>query len=150
LIPDALVALWRRLAAPPVPAASPPAHRAPPPGRSVIDAFNARFTVTDILGEHGYRVPRRGKGRRLVAPTSESRVPGCVVLASGKVYSHHAADPLAGPHAHDAFSAYATLQHGGDVRAAVKAAAGLLGLDRDAPELSALDRRTLARARGKA
>jgi hypothetical protein len=130
LIPDALVTLWQRLAAPPVPAALPPARREPPPGGSVITRFNAMYTVTQILEEHGYRVPRRGGGGRLRAPGSETHAPGLVILSNGKAYSHHAADPLAGPHAHDAFSCFTILEHGGDVRAAVKAAAKLLELSR--------------------
>ena len=130
LIPDALVTLWQRLAAPPVSATFPPACRDLPPGGSVITRFNAMFTVTQILKAHGYRVPRRGGGRRLRAPGSETHAPGLVVLANGKAYSHHAADPLAGPHAHDAFSCFTILEHGGDIRAAVKAAAKLLELSR--------------------
>ena len=47
------------------------------------------------------------------------------------MYSHHGADPLNDGHAHDAFSLYATLEHGGDHRIAVKAAAALLGMTRE-------------------
>jgi hypothetical protein len=44
------------------------------------------------------------------------------------VYSHHGSDPLADGHAHDAFDLFRILDHGGDARAAVKAAVEALGM----------------------
>lgn len=45
-----------------------------------------------------------------------------------RVYCHHASDPLGDGHSHDAFSAWLILEHGGDMKAAVRAAAINLGM----------------------
>lgn len=111
------------------------AATAPPPGRSkgteaasVIDAFNAAHDVGAILESHGYRAAGRD---RWVWPQSTTGEPGVVKLPdSGRIYSHHGADPLAGAHSHDAFSAWCVLMHGGDMRTAAREAARLLGMDR--------------------
>lgn len=50
------------------------------------------------------------------------------LFEDGRCYSHHASDPLNDGHAHDAFSVFCILAHGGNVTAAVKAAAESLGL----------------------
>jgi RecA-family ATPase len=52
-----------------------------------------------------------------------------VLLDDGKVFSHHASDPLADEHAHDAFDVYRILEHGGDMRAAIQEAAKELGIE---------------------
>jgi putative DNA primase/helicase len=44
------------------------------------------------------------------------------------VYSHHGSDPLSDGHTHDAFDVYRILDHAGDTKAAVKAAAEELGM----------------------
>jgi putative DNA primase/helicase len=46
------------------------------------------------------------------------------------VFCHHAGDPLSSEHAHDAFDVFRLLEHGGDYRTAVKAAAQALYLGR--------------------
>jgi putative DNA primase/helicase len=90
----------------------------------VIAAFNRARPVEELLADHGYT--RRGK--RWSSPTSSSGLAGVVVLDDGRVYSHHASDLLAGDHAHDAFDLFRILDHGGDTRAAFKAAAEELGM----------------------
>lgn len=94
---------------------------------SVIDAFNQAHDAAVILESHGY--VRRDK--RFTSPDS-SHAAGIVFLDSGKVFCHHQGDVLASEHALDAFDVYRILDHGGDYRAAVKAAAQALGLDRNA------------------
>lgn len=95
----------------------------PRAGESVIQAFNARYNAVELLERNGYI----RMGDRWSAPTSESGMAG-VVLLEGKVFSHHASDLLNDGHTHDAFSLLTLLEHGGDVRAAARAAAGELGL----------------------
>ncbi|HEX9592447.1 MAG TPA: bifunctional DNA primase/polymerase, partial [bacterium] len=101
-------------------------------GGDVIGAYNRSHTVVELLESHGY-IPKGGPGRYL-SPTSSSGLPGVHLLDDGRVYSHHASDPLAQPgedgkqHAHAAFDVFRILNHGGDVRAAVKAAAAELGV----------------------
>ena len=99
---------------------------------SVIEAFNAAHDVTALLKQHGYT--RGGKrGERFLSPSSSTKVAGVVLLDGGaKCFFHNGSDPLADGHAHDAFDLYAQFDHGGDVRAAVREAARLLGLDRRA------------------
>jgi putative DNA primase/helicase len=95
-------------------------------GPSVIAAFNEAHDTVAILETHGYQ--RDGK-RRWKSPNGHG-VAGVVVLPSGKVYCHHTSDGLGNGRAHDAFDLYAHFEHGGDFRAAVKAAAHALGLNR--------------------
>ncbi len=135
-LPPALLELWRnweawlpelRRLCPWAPKAEPAA--APrPPGSSVgiIAAYNAQADIGALLEAHGYK--RRTKDRWL-APDSATKIPGVKLLDSGKVYSHHGSDVLATGHAHDAFSVFTLLEHGGDAKAAAKAAARLLGME---------------------
>ncbi len=102
---------------------APPRERAG--GESVIDAFNAAHDPAAILAAHGYTP--KGPNRWL-SPFSSSGLAGIVRLSqTGRIHCHHASDPLAGP-PHDAFSLFTVLEHGGDHREAVKAAARLLGI----------------------
>jgi len=138
-LPDALLALWRdwdqfnrqALALCPwyVPPKPRPAQRArtAESGESVIDAFNAAHEAASILEAHGYV----RQGRRFASPES-THAPGIVILDSGKVFAHHAGDPLHADHALDAFDLFRILEHRGDFRAAVRAAAEALGLRRSA------------------
>jgi hypothetical protein len=95
------------------------------PDESVIDAFNRAHKATAILEAHQYQ----RKGKRYLAPTSESGLAGVVLFEDGGVFSHHGSDPLNDGHAHDAFDLFRILDHGGDVRKAVHAAAEALGMD---------------------
>jgi putative DNA primase/helicase len=110
--------------APPPVAAPTYRTRAPDPGRtSVIEAFNAAHDVGAILQAYGY--VRRGQ--RFASPSTDHAA-GIKVLESGKIYCHHAGDPLASEHALDSFDVYRLLEHQGDTRSAVREAARLLGL----------------------
>ena len=113
----------------PLPKPTPPLRtRTHEPGRaSVIDVFNDTHDVAEILEQHGY--VRRGK--RFASPDTEHAA-GIFLTPGGRIYCHHAGDPLSSEHAHDAFDVYRLLEHDGDFRAAVRAAAQSLGLGRDA------------------
>ena len=93
---------------------------------SVIAQFNAGHDPACLLEAHGYI---KSGARRWKSPCGKG-VAGIVQLENGKIYSHHQTDVLAGEHALDAFDLFARLDHGGDTRAAVRAAAELLGLNR--------------------
>ncbi|MGO9992853.1 MAG: bifunctional DNA primase/polymerase [Steroidobacteraceae bacterium] len=94
---------------------------------SVIHEFNQAHDVAAILQSFGY-VKR---GRRFASPGT-NHAAGVVVLETGRVFCHQQGDPLSSEHTHDAFDVYRILQHGGDYRAAVRAAAEALGLKRNA------------------
>lgn len=115
--------------APERPVKAPPKPRsAPRDGASAIDAFNAGHEPGMILEANGYR----RAGKRWLAPSSSTMIPGVVPLpdsAPPRVYSHHGSDPLADGYSHDAFSVYTTLEHDGDMTSAVKEAAAIMGLD---------------------
>ena len=152
--PAALLELWRnwtaweselKAACPWAKAAEPKAkpHRKADGARlDIIGQFNAAHDVRELLEAHGYQP--RGKNRYL-PPNSTSGVPSVRILDSGKVYSSNGSCPLNDSHAHDAFSAFCVLEHRGDVRAAVKTAAELLGIELEtskaapAPEATADD-----------
>ena len=141
--PAALLELWRdweqwrpilEAACPWAPAKPEPAAKTPPReragGESVINAFNAVHDPAAILASHGYKP---AGPHRWLSPFSGSGLAGIVRLSeTGRIFSHHASDPLAGP-PHDPFSLFAVLDHQGDTRAAVRAAAGRLGMERERP-----------------
>ena len=93
-------------------------------GESVIDAFNEAHTPEELLERNGYV---QHSNQKWLAPDSSSQIPG-VSVKDGRVISWHASDPLSDGHAHDAFGIYTVLEHGGDVKAAVKQAAADLNM----------------------
>ena len=95
---------------------------------SVIDAYNAAYEPGELLEQAGYKPHGRN---RWLYPGSTTGLPGVRVLSDSnppRIYSSHAGDLLNDGHAHDAFDVFRILQHGGDVGAAVKAAAALMGM----------------------
>ena len=98
-------------------------------GENVIAAFNAAHDIGMLLEKNGYIA----KGRaRWVWPGSTTGQPGARLLPNSsppKIYSSHGGDPLADGHGHDCFDVFRILQHNGDLTAAVRAAASLLGLN---------------------
>ncbi len=96
-------------------------------GGGVIGAFNEFFEVGTILSRNQYEL----RGNRYLAPDSTTGEPGVHIFPdTGRCYSHHANDPLNDRHSHDPFSVFCILEHGGDERGAVKAAAAELGIVR--------------------
>lgn len=137
-LPEALLRLWQNFDAfkhrarnlcpwaesePEKVAQSAPVSR-PRTGPSVIAEFNAAHDPAAILETRGY--VRAGK-RRWKSPNGHG-IAGVVLLPDGKVYCHHCSDPLGDEKPHDAFDLFALFEHGGDQRAAVRAAATLLGI----------------------
>ena len=100
----------------------------PPRTGSVIAAFNSAHDIGALLEGHGY-VPK-GRGRWM-HPESTTGTAGVRLLPNTeppRVFSSHGCCLLNDGHAHDAFSAFVILAHGGDARAAVRAAAEALGM----------------------
>ncbi|MEO6437443.1 MAG: bifunctional DNA primase/polymerase, partial [Tepidisphaeraceae bacterium] len=98
--------------------------------RSVIDAFNQAHSIDAILQRHGYT---QGKGGRYVRPGGESE---SVSVKDGRSYHWSSNDPLNDGKAHDAFDVFTHYDYAGDVSAAVKAAADLLGMKKNRAELA--------------
>lgn len=99
----------------------------PRTGPSVIAEFNAAHSPVAILEAHGYVKA----GRNRFKSPAGSGMAGVVLLPSGKIYCHHVSDAVLGDErAHDAFDLFCLLEHAGDTRAAVRAAAELLGMER--------------------
>lgn len=99
-------------------------------GGGVIGAYNDAYHPANILEAHGYRPA----GRRWLSPHSSTGIPGVIMLPESNppaIFCHHASDPLADDHKHDAFSLYTQLEHGGDLTAAIKEAAQDLGIERE-------------------
>lgn len=112
------------------PWAAPPPPRTYGEGGGVIDSFNSRYNVRDLLAQNSYE--QIGTDRFL-SPHSSTGVPGIVILKGNdgleRIFCHHASDPLYNEeHSHDAFGIFAALEHGSDIKAAVKAAAADLGM----------------------
>jgi hypothetical protein len=84
-------------------------------GPSLIQTFNATFSIDDILIQAGYDQ----RGQHFRHPQSETGSFSASVK-DGRVYSLSSSDPLyTGDHAHDAFSAFTVLFHRGDQRKAL-------------------------------
>lgn len=136
--PPALLELWRnweswrpelQTACPWASSPEPKASTRPKEARphvDVIGQFNAAHDVARLLEANGYK--RKGR-RRFLPPNSTSGVPSVRILDSGKVFSTNGSCLLNDGHAHDAFSTFCILEHGGGVQSAVKAAAALLGIE---------------------
>lgn len=100
-------------------------------GGGVIQEWNRRVPIREMLQRAGYR-PWRDRFTR----PGEDASPGSVVVFddTGRSYHHSTNDPLHdGRHSHDSFGVYCAVEHGGDVKAAVKAAAAELGISSSAP-----------------
>jgi hypothetical protein len=107
------------------------------PATSIIEAVRNRLDIEAELIGNGYE--RKGNGRYLY-PGSETGVAGVYLLPGRdgvqRVYSHHAADPLAAGNlpswcrakAIDVVDVAAILDHGGDLRAALRAMALRFGI----------------------
>lgn len=111
-------------------AAAAPARktRSDTPGASVINALNAGADVGELLERYGYK--RKGRNR-WIWPGSTSGMAGVyLVPGTQRVVSRHSNDPLhADGKSNDAFGVWCELEHGGDYRAAVRAASKMLGMD---------------------
>ncbi|MDO4264645.1 MAG: bifunctional DNA primase/polymerase, partial [Deinococcus sp.] len=81
-------------------------------GESVIDAFNAKYTVHEILERNGYKQ----RGGKYLSPNSSTKAAGVTVYqdATGKARAHtyHGSDSWADGHGHDAFGLFVELEHG--------------------------------------
>jgi len=147
-LPDKMIRVWRewKLAKEAMLDACPWADRTParvpanvqpaiPVGKArksgnVIGKFNRAHSVGEILERHGYRAA----GRRWLAPNSGTGIPGVVLLPNDddgveRVFSFHGSCPLCDDHSHDAFSVYCHIEHGGNIEAAVRTAADLMGIE---------------------
>jgi Protein of unknown function (DUF3987)/Bifunctional DNA primase/polymerase, N-terminal len=104
----------------------------------VIGAYNAAYSVQQVLERNGYESVGEGRYR----PPGSTHAPGVKILPAtdGKperVYSHHASDVLNHESGHDAFGTFCVLEHDGDMSSAVKAAAQILkvnGFSEEWPE----------------
>jgi hypothetical protein len=100
-------------------------------GQDVVDAFNASHDTGAALEGCGYY---QRKGSDFVHINSTSGMPGVKQLPDGRYYSHHSesTDPLSSARGKNqpisAFDVFATYQHRGDYKQAIKEAAEMLGL----------------------
>ena len=104
-----------------------------PEGSDIIGKYNRAVGLEDLLSRAGYKL----KGKRWLAPSSSTKIPGVVVFKDQdhvKCYSHHGSDPLADGYAHDAFDLLCMLEHNGDIRRALDEAAKVAGVDRHPPK----------------
>lgn len=151
-LPPFLVELWEALNDKPEKASKPASARALPAysGPSVIDTFNARITVEEILERNGYK--RRGD--RYLGPNSRSNLAAVVLYQDGdktRAKTYHTSDCWHDNHGHDAFDLFCTLEYDGNLTAALDAARGLLGMERPqpaAPKLTPTDPKSLWAAHG--
>jgi hypothetical protein len=108
-----------------------PKRRAPAqvgPGGSVIEAYDRAHSITEALSRYGYKQ----QGKRWLSPHSSTKLPGVVVFErDNKAFIHHASDPLCSNETGQPvapFDLFCRLEHGGDVKKAVRAAGDQLGM----------------------
>ncbi|WP_034384878.1 YfjI family protein [Deinococcus sp. YIM 77859] len=105
---------------------------APPEQGDVIQAFNARYDIHEMLTRYGYT----RDGDRYTRPGEDASGRDVKLLENARgvlcSYHHSSNDPLAdtpdAAHLQEPFDLYRLYEHSGDYRAAVKAAAEELGL----------------------
>jgi hypothetical protein len=78
-----------------------------------IEAFNANFSVHDVLIRNGYKQ----QGKRYLHPNSASKIAGVRILERGAFSDSN--DALNDGRCHDAFDCYRLLECGGDMRQAL-------------------------------
>lgn len=96
-------------------------------GDSLIEKFNSRFTVHDILERNGYK----RRGNRYLSPNSKTGDAGVEVYddqGKPRARTHHTSDFWNDGHGHDAFGLMMVLEHGGSLTDALDAARLELGL----------------------
>ena len=92
--------------------------------QDIIGQFNEQIPMAVMLHRAGYTA----SGDRFIRPGGSS--PSVVVFDDPQRSFHHSSnDPLHGPHAHDSFSIFCEVEHDGNVKEAVKAAAKELGIE---------------------
>jgi hypothetical protein len=84
--------------------------------KSPILAFNALYSVHDVLTRNKYKRAENGK---YLSPNSTSKEAGVIVLNDDRIISYHN-DLLNDGKSHDAFDCYRLLECGGDMRAALR------------------------------
>ncbi len=97
---------------------------------SVIGAYNQAVTITDLLETHKYT--KHGDGYARPDGSHQS-----VTIDEGKSFHHNTNDPLSNGYWRDAFGVYCQMNHAGDVKKAVKAAAEQLGMKMESHDTKA-------------
>lgn len=96
------------------------------PMPDVINAFNARHSLTELLLKYGYKQCSKNKW---ISPQSQSKDPGVTVWEK-TCYSHHASDGELSGVVCDAFELFSYYEHGSDKKLATKVAAKELGMNK--------------------
>jgi hypothetical protein len=97
----------------------------------VVDAYNQRYSIEEALTRYGYT---HVHGNRWSRPGKADSA-GVHVMSDGRAYAHSSNDLMAGDRMGDsrpfsAFDLFAYYEHGEDYKAATKAAAQELGIER--------------------
>jgi hypothetical protein len=109
--------------------------RPPADGESVIESWNARHPIGEVLERYGYQ---REDGKTYTRPGDDASGRDVRLLQNKKgvlcSYHHSSNDPLAGhpsdKHLREPFDLFTEYEHGGDFKTAVRAASVELGLDK--------------------
>lgn len=110
------------------------------PRPAEITAFLKTYPLADMLKKYGYtKSQSHHHHARWIHPNSLSGSPGLTVSSDGNIcFSHNDNDLLCDGHAHDAFDVFRMLEHGGDMAAALKAAATMCGVKKPSQSSSLL------------
>ena len=103
---------------------------------SVIDAFNQAHDMHSLLIQYGFKHTFKD---RYLSPNSTSKLAGVKLFEDGRAFSHHASDPF-GNHSFDCFELWLQMEHQGNIREAIKDAAGFLHIKQETEEMSAQEK----------
>lgn len=90
----------------------------------VIGPYNNQVSIAEILTRNGYQV----SGDKAIRPGG-SHFSVAISKEKNRSYHHNSNDPLMDGYWHSPFDVFCLLEHQGNISAAVRAAAKLLGLD---------------------
>ena len=92
---------------------------------NIIESFNNKFRVTDIIARHGYK---KISDTRYLSPYSSTKLAGVMVFSDNKIFSHHGSEPFDTSKSHDAFDMFCHFECGGNMIDAINKASELVGI----------------------
>lgn len=107
----------------------------------VVQEYNRATSIENELSSFGYKPI----GKRFLAPTSSTGLPGVVLFDDNRAWIHHASDPLCSDESGQPVSPFdlrCYYEFRGDFKSAVQAIASELGIRLDAPRRQEIDPET--------
>lgn len=106
---------------------------------AVVNEYNRQVSIESALLNYGYEK----HGKRFLAPSSDTKLPGVVVFEdSNKAWIHHASDPLCSDETKRPVAPFDLLchfEHGGDFKRAATSLSESMGVRTNTPSRATID-----------